>query len=126
MQADLVAGDYHGVNKDSKQYNPWGVSEGCILTDKGQYLSSLAESECELTTIPYSVVRITNRGLFMPIPQRGNKERFVKDYLNHSLNYACHSRMVRITNKWMIVKNKISRLSSVKKLPAKIASMLKK
>ena len=126
LQADMVAGDFHGVKKDSKQYNNWGVSEGCILTEKGQYLSSLAEGECDLTEIPYSVVRITNRGLFMPIPQRGNKERFVDDYLNHSLHYACHSRMVRITNKWLAFKNKIGRLSSIKHLPAKIASMLKR
>ena len=124
LQADLVAGDFHGVNKKSKEYHPWGVSEGCILTKKGIYLSSLAESECNLTEIPYSVVRNTNRGLFMPIPQRGNKERFVNDYLNHSLHYACHSWMVKTFNMFVSLNNKIKRFRSVKKIPAKINSML--
>lgn len=126
LQADLVAGDFHGVNKKSKEYSPWGVSEGCILTEKGLYLSSLVENECDLIEIPYSVVRITNRGLFMPIPQRGNKERFVNDYLNHSLHYACHSWMVKTSNMMVFLGDKIKRLRSVKKIPAKIAAILKR
>lgn len=96
--ADLVAGDYHAVNPNSKQYNKWGVSQGSIMTEKGDYLAGLLKDDFELSDIPYSIIRSSNRGMFMSIPQRGSYEKFVKDYSSHSLHYACHSLMVGFSN----------------------------
>ncbi len=125
LQADMVIGDFHGVSKQSKEFNPWGVSQGSVLTDKGKKLTSLISGEYELIEIPYSHIRITNQGLFSPIPQRGNKNRFLKDYLNNSLNYACNSPMVKFTNRWMKIRSQLIRLRSLKKLPKKVKEKIK-
>ena len=119
LQSDMTVGDFHGVNKQSKQYNRWGVSQACVQSKKGEYLSSLLPDDRK-TEIPYSVIEITNRGLFMAIPQRGNKNRFVTDYLTHSLHYACHSPMVRRANKMTKFKLKLERIWGVLKNPSRI------
>lgn len=120
LQADMVIGDFHGVSKESKQYNSWGVSQGSILTEKGKFLSSIVQDDYELCEIPYSRIRVTNRGLFMPIPQRGSRKRFLKDYLGHSLHYACHTKHVRYVNKWRVIKGQLSRIRNIGKLPHKL------
>lgn len=97
LQSDMTIGDFHGAQKNSKYYNPWGVSQGSIQTEKGYFLTSLIEEETMLLEIPYSVIKGTNVGLFKPIPQRGKKDVFLNDYLNHSLHYACNSWMVKRT-----------------------------
>ena len=95
IPADLVAGDFHAANPQSSQYNKWGVSQGSVMTEKGDFLSSLLRDDYDLPEIPYGVIRSSNRGMYMPIPQRGNYVRFVKDYSTHSLSYACNTRMVK-------------------------------
>ena len=125
LQSDMTVGDFHGVNKQSKQYNRWGVSQACIQTKKGEYLAFLLPDNRK-AEIPYSVIELTNRGLFMAIPQRGNKKRFVEDYLNHSLHYACHSPMVHRANKMTRVQLKIDRVLGVFKNPSRILRKLQK
>ena len=98
ISADLIAGDFHGVKYDSLHYNKWGVSQCSIMSEKGEYLASLLKSDYKLLEIPYSIIRSSNRGMYMSIPQRGSYEKFVTDYSKHSLNYACHSLMVVFFN----------------------------
>ncbi len=125
LQSDMTVGDFHGVNKQSQQYNPWGVSQACVQTDKGEYLASLLPNNRK-TEIPYSVIKITNRGLFKAIPQRGNKQRFLEDYMNHSLHYACHSPMVRRANKMTKVQLRIERVMGVLKTPSRILRKMRR
>lgn len=124
LQADLTIGDFHGVDKKSKQYNPWGVSQGSVHTEKGEYLISLLEGEYELSTIPFDTIKVTNRGMFVAIPQRGNLDVFMRDYLQHGLHYACHSKMVERTNKKMRLYAKMKKIRAIKKIPAKIGTLL--
>ena len=124
LQADLTIGDFHGVDKKSKQYNPWGVSQGSVHTEKGQYLISLLEDEYKLSTIPFDTIKVTNRGLFVAIPQRGNLDVFMRDYLQHGLHYACHSKMVERTNKKMRFYAKMNKIRSIKKIPVKIGAIV--
>lgn len=124
LQSDMTLGDFHGVNKQSNQYNPWGVSQACVQTDKGEYLASLLPAG-KKNEIPYSVIEITNRGLFMAIPQRGNRKRFVDDYLGKSLHEACHSSMVARTNKKIKWTNKLSRFTRVINNPSIILKRIK-
>ena len=117
LQADMIIGDFHGVDINSDQYNCWGVSQGSILTKKGEYLASLIGKDVLLNDIPYSLICKTNQGLFIPIPQRGNRKRFVNDYLIHSLHIASHSPMVKRANRHMAAKAKILRIiRGIKKL----------
>ncbi len=124
LQSDMTVGDFHGVNKHSKQYNPWGVSQVCVQTDKGDYLASLLPPST-ITEIPNTVIEVTNRGLFMAIPQRGNRQKFVDDYLGRSLHYACHSPMVLRTNKRIKLETRLSRIVGVVKNPSKILRRIK-
>ncbi len=117
IPGDLVAGDFHAANPQSSQYNKWGVSQGSIMTEKGGYLSSLLFEDYDLPEIPYGVIRSSNRGMYMPIPQRGSYDRFVKDYSSRSLSYACHSGMVKYNNIlvemsffWARIKNAAKRI----------------
>lgn len=126
LQSDMTVGDFHGVDKNSSQYNPWGVSQGSVQTEKGYYLASLIDVEIEEKAIQYSHIKMTNRGLFVAIPQRGNIKRFVGDYLNHSLHYACHSSMVRRANRMIIVRFQLSRIMRVLKMPSKVIDKLKR
>ena len=123
LQSDMTVGDFHGVNKQSKQYNHWGVSQACVHSKKGEYLALLLPDNRK-AKIPYSVIEITNRGLFMAIPQRGNKKRFMEDYLTHSLHYACHSPMVRRANRTTKMKLRIERIIGVIKSPSRILRKL--
>lgn len=123
LQSDMTIGDFHGVNKKTKQYNRWGVSQACIQTEKGYYMASLLPKG-SLKEIPYSVIEMTNRGLFTAIPQRGNKVRFLNDYLNHSLHYACNSSMVKRTNRIIALNEHLLRLVSVIKSPSKIVNKI--
>nr|MCR5573668.1 hypothetical protein [Bacteroidaceae bacterium] len=120
LQADLIIGDFHGVSKKSREYNPWGVSQGSILTEKGKSLVSFIGKGYDLIEIPYRHIKDTNRGLFMPIPERGNRKKFISDYLHHSLHSACHSPMVQFTNKYVKIKDQLLRIRNVDKLPQKI------
>ena len=111
--SDIIAGDYHAVNKGTSQYNMWGVSQCSVLTSKGEYLCSLLPKEYEQLEIPYEIIRTTNRGMYMAIPQRGSYNHFVKDYANHSLHYACNSSMVRFNNKLEDAKFYVYRIKNV-------------
>lgn len=115
--SDLVAGDFHAANPQSSQYNKWGVSQCSVMTQKGVFLSSLLSDDYDLPEIPYGVIRSSNRGMYIPIPQRGNYDRFVKDYSSHTLSYACHSGMVKYNNFlveksffWARIKNAAKRI----------------
>lgn len=122
ISADLIAGDFHAVNPQTSQYNEWGVSQGSVLTSKGEYLSSLLLDDYELPEIPYSIIRSSNRGMYMSIPQRGNYSKFVKDYINHSLRYACHSRMVKYNN---FIVNLLFTLDRITNLPKKLGRVFR-
>ena len=115
LSADLIAGDFHGVNPSSVQYNKWGVSQGSILTKKGEYLASLLEKEYKLQEIPYEVIRTTNRAMYVSIPQRGNFNRFVNDYNKRSLHFACNSSMVKITNLFVELSFLLKRIINITK-----------
>ena len=95
IPADLIAGDFHAANPQSRHYNKWGMSQGSVMTEKGEFLTSLLGGDADLPEIPYNVIRSSNRGMYIPIPQRGNYTRFLKDYSDHSLSYACHTWMVK-------------------------------
>lgn len=125
LQSDMTIGDFHGVDRNSSQFNPWGVSQGSIQTEKGCYLTSLIDVDIYKNPIQYSHIKNTNRGLFVAIPQRGNIRRFVADYLNHSLHYACNSSMVRRTNRMIIIQFKLSRIIRGLKTPSKVIDKLK-
>ena len=117
IEAKLLGRNAIGVDINSDQYNCWGVSQGSILTKKGEYLASLIGKDVLLNDIPYSLICKTNQGLFIPIPQRGNRKRFVNDYLIHSLHIASHSPMVKRANRHMAAKAKILRIiRGIKKL----------
>ena len=121
ISSDLICGDFHAVNPQTTQYNKWGVSQGSVLTPKGEYLTSLLEGDYATPSIPYSIIRTSNRGMFMSIPQRGNYKKFVKDYTNHSLGYACHSSMVKISNYIVNISFLFARFRNI---PKKLALVL--
>ena len=117
LLADIIAGDYHGISTSSPYYNRWGVSQGSILTEKGEFLASLLKMDYCIPEIPYNIIRTTNRGMYMAIPQRGSYDRFVRDYITKTLHSACHSAMV-IYNNYLIDLTDI--LSRFKRIPQKI------
>lgn len=116
LQSDLTIGDFHGVHIQSQQYyNPWGVSQGSIQTGKGKYLASLIGNEYLSREIPYSVIKLSNRGLFVAIPQRWNRNIFVKDYLEKNLHCAAHSNMVKLTDTGLKIKDQLLRIRSIRR-----------
>ena len=48
---------------------------------------------------------------------------FLKDYLGHSLHYACHTKHVRYANKWRVLKGMLSRIRNIGKLPHKLRKL---
>lgn len=120
LLADLIAGDFHGINPESPQYNKWGVSQGSILSVKGEYLVSLLSTDYELPEIPYEIIRTTNRGMYIAIPQRGNYNKFVEDYNNKSLHEASHSMRVRINN---IITSLGFTINRIKRIPSKVIGL---
>jgi len=120
LQSDMTVGDYHALKKTARQYNQWGVSQVSVQTEKGRYLASLIDSDSPGAVIPNSLVMISNRALHQAIPQRGNRKRFVKDYLGKGLHQACHSPMVKRTDFFIGISRKLNRFRSIKNLPLKI------
>lgn len=127
VQADLVIGDFHGVNiQNANFYNRWGVSQGSVITEKGKFLASIIGGEYLSQEISYSVIKKSNRGMFVAIPQRGDRSRFVDDYIKHSLHYATHSRMVWKTNLLLRIRNQIFRFRAARRWSEMIIIRLNK
>lgn len=123
LLADLIAGDFHGVKTESPQYNKWGVSQGSVLSEKGEYLVSLLSKDYELPEIPYETIRTTNRGMYVAIPQRGNYKKFVDDYNTKSLHEASHSMMVRMNNFFTNIGFMFNR---IKRIPSKVIGLIQR
>lgn len=126
LQSDMTVGDYHALKKGAPKYNKWGVSQVSIQTEKGRYLASLIQERIEDAVIPNSLIQISNRALHQPIPLRGNRNRFLKDYQGHSLHYATHSFMVKFTDRIIRIGRQLKRVKNIKKLPSKLIGLIRK
>ena len=126
LQSDMTVGDYHALKKTAKEYSSWGVSQASIQTDKGRLLANLIEGETPLVKIPNDLIRISNRALHQAIPQRGNRNRFINDYLTLGLHNACNSSMVKRTDFFIRLSRKFMRIRAIKNIPNIIRKMIKK
>lgn len=120
LQSDITVGDFHAVKKGSLQYNKWGVSQVSIQSDKGYKLLFLINIKPDNMRIPHSLIMKSNRALHAPIPQRGSRKRFVKDYLNHSLHHASSSWMVKITDGLTKIGRQVKRLNNINRLSMRL------
>ncbi len=126
LQSDMTIGDYHALKKGAPWYNRWGVSQASIQTEKGRYLAGLTGHDIISTEIPESKILISNRALHQSIPVRGNRKRFVKDYLGQSLHFATHTMMVRRNDAMVKIGRKLMRLKAIKRVPQVFKNLLGK
>lgn len=120
LQSDLTIGDFHAVKKESSQYNPWGVSQGSIQTDKGRYLTTLIDADLLSNSISEHDAIKLNKAFYASIEQRGNGQRFIDDFVNKSLHEACHSSMVKRTELFRKLQRYFSKVTAVRKIVKRI------
>ena len=86
--ADLVLGDYHAVNKKSRQFNKWGVSQASCMSKKGIELIDMIRNEATLEPISDELIASTNIALRAPVPLKKNHCLFAKVFVEEGLHAA--------------------------------------
>lgn len=110
LVADLVLGDYHGVRKDSPEYNGWGVSQASVLTDKGEDLMAMLQSSSTLYPISRKIIESTNIAMRAPIPLKRYRKQFASAFCRKGLSYASRNPLVRFEMKKNELKRDVKRL----------------
>lgn len=93
--SDLIIGDFHAVTKDMPHYNPMGVSEACVMTEKGKELISIIKDTCFVESIPLKKILTGNRALYESIPERKEKRLFLTIYREKGLYKACSLKEIK-------------------------------
>lgn len=118
--ADLVLGDYHAVNKKSKQYNEWGVSQASCMTEKGLKLMNLIKDDSILLPISYDEIASTNIALRSPIPLKKKHTVFSAAFVAKGLFSAANLSSVQFEIK------KAKTIKSIKQFMVRIRIMILK
>ena len=118
LVADLVLGDYHGVRKDSPEFNGWGVSQASVLTDKGEELIAMLQGSSTLHPISRKIIESTNIALRASIPLKRYRKQFASAFCKKGLSSASRQPLVRLEMK----KNELKR--DVKHLLIKVRNRL--
>lgn len=96
LMSDITLGDFHSVRNNMPHYNPWGVSQLSIQSEKGQFLLELIRDNCKVEYIPKELIENGNIAFLKPIPMNSKRQKFVNAYMNHSLDYASHLPMILV------------------------------
>lgn len=86
--ADLVLGDYHAVDKRSRQFNKWGVSQASCTSEKGIELIDMIRNEATIEPISDELIAATNIALRAPVPLKKNHSLFAKVFVEDGLHAA--------------------------------------
>lgn len=106
--SDMVIGDFHGANKQTEEYNAYGVSICFPCTEKGMELMEMLQEEGMVTGKTNKNRALGNRALHEPIPRMRSRGMFVKNLLKHGLKKAVNAPAVRIDLKTRKLLKKLS------------------
>ena len=86
---DLVIGDYWGMDRSSKEYNPGGTSVIFVRTEKGrEMIGGLDRDFFSLSEAPLEHALIRSDNYYDRHKEPGGLSRFERDFREHGLHYA--------------------------------------
>ena len=95
LVSDVTLGDFHAVSKTMEHYNPWGVSQACVQSEKGQWLLDLISPTCKVAPIPKEKIEHGNIAFLQPMPMKSCRADFVSKYLSSGLTAASNLPVVK-------------------------------
>lgn len=96
--ADITIGDYHGVARNSAEYNRDGVSVGLVNSPRGFEL--LAGLDAFMLAETNMAAALRNRAWHTSIGSRFNRRQFARVFSANGLHAASSLRSVRFSDGW--------------------------
>ncbi len=97
--SDMIIGDFHGADRKTAEFHPYGVSVCFPTTEKGQELLEMLKQEKMVVGVANRARAKGNRALFAPIPALSIRQRYVKVFLKKGVHAAGKDRLVRFALK---------------------------
>lgn len=116
LQADLMIGDYHYVEKGMKGYNSHGVSSALVHTEKGEELVKNIHDIFSVFPITEKAA-MSNGSIISPIKRPSNADEYLKIYLEKGIFSAHKIFKIRIEHCYKKYKQRIKeKLVKLKRL----------
>lgn len=113
--SDMIIGDFHGAQKQTEEFNAYGVSICLPCTDKGVELIEMLKAEGLLVGEANKNRAMGNRALHEPIPRMCSRSIFVRKLLNQGLKKAVNNPVVKLDLKMRKILKKLNgRLIKIK------------
>ena len=118
--SDMIIGDFHGANKESAEYNQYGVSICFPCSAKAKEILEILKGEDYIVGDAARGRAMGNRALYESIPRLGIRDRYVNLLLTKGLHAAGSDPLVRFYLKKRKIVNKIRMRLKIHKNKVKI------